>query len=87
MTPVAVYFIIREKVKKQFITKLERRATMNEIEGVSMSTRPDNWMIVHIRNDEDYFLDCDKKTEFLTILHDQYKASTGQNLYIRFADE
>ncbi|EFC37173.1 myosin [Naegleria gruberi] len=82
LTNEALYFIHREKVKKQFIMDMLCRISMNQIQCVSMSQLSDNWLAIQINdpNIDDLFLECENKTEFLAILNDQYRAKMNRDI-------
>eukprot|EP00761_Pharyngomonas_kirbyi_P012356 gb/GECH01012383.1/.p1 GENE.gb/GECH01012383.1/~~gb/GECH01012383.1/.p1 ORF type:complete len:1469 (+),score=336.96 gb/GECH01012383.1/:1-4407(+) len=86
VTNQALYFIERMKKKKQYFMELTKRARLPEITGVSLSTLQDNWVIVHIQSQEDLLFECDKKTEMVSILNDNYKQTNNRDLPITFAN-
>jgi hypothetical protein len=52
-----------------------------------MSTFSDNFVIVKLANDDGMFGSCENKTEFLTILNDQYKQKVGKDVRREFSNE
>merc|ERR1712130_302904 len=75
VTPQAIYFIERKKVKKQFIMSLVERIPWSKLTSIGMSTLADNWITIQTSLDTpDFLVENDKKTEFLTIVNDQFKA-------------
>jgi myosin-1 len=74
VTPQALYFIERRKVKKQFMMALVDRIPWSKLLSIGLSQLADNWITIHTSADSpDFFVENDKKTEFLTIINDQYK--------------
>ena len=82
VTNEALYFIHREKVKKQFIMEMLCRLPMNNIQCISMSQLSDNWVVITNTdpNIDDLFLECENKTEFLAIINDQYKSKMNRDI-------
>lgn len=67
--------------------QLIARINWNQLEKISLSTRPDSYVIIHVRNAESYFMEGYNKTEFLAILNDHYKKEKGHNVTIEIADQ
>jgi hypothetical protein len=63
---------------------LNRRIPITAITKISVSKKADNLFVLHIPTEYDYIFICERKTEFLTALHDEYKIETGKNLEITF---
>eukprot|EP00474_Spongospora_subterranea_P009779 CRZ10237.1 hypothetical protein [Spongospora subterranea] len=64
--------------------KLKRKISLAEIQGISLSPYADNLMVVHVPNEYDYVYTCERKTEFVTALSDQYLIILDKKLPIRF---
>ncbi|XP_024135163.1 unconventional myosin-If [Oryzias melastigma] len=90
LTPKGIYLIGREKVKKgpekgQIKEVLKRKMEFESISGVSLSTRQDDFFILHETN-YDSLLESNFKTEFLSLLSKRYEEVTKRKLTISFAD-
>uniref|UniRef100_A0A8C9YHC5 Osteoclast-stimulating factor 1 n=1 Tax=Sander lucioperca TaxID=283035 RepID=A0A8C9YHC5_SANLU len=90
MTPKGIYLIGREKVKKgpekgQIKEVLKRKLEFGSISGVSLSTRQDDFFILH-EVQYDSLLESNFKTEFLSLLLKRYEDVTKRKLTISFAD-
>jgi len=91
LTPKHIYIIGREKLKKgpdkgKLIEVVKRKLTMDNIGSVSLSTRQDGIVVLHIREDYDSVLETIFKTEFLTLLAKRFEAVMGTALRINFQD-
>jgi myosin-1 len=87
VTPQAIYFIERKKVKKQFIMQLVERITWSRLNYIGMSQLADNWLVIGTSLDSgDFFVETDKKTEFLAVLNDQYKSVMQKDVERRFSN-
>ncbi|KAL9655961.1 hypothetical protein ABK040_007582 [Willaertia magna] len=89
VTNEAIYFIHREKVKKQFVMELFCKVHLQNIQSIGMSTLSDNYLtiIVNDPNIDDLFLECENKVEFLAILNDQYKSKVGRDISKTFDNQ
>uniref|UniRef100_A0A3Q3LCR5 Myosin IF n=1 Tax=Mastacembelus armatus TaxID=205130 RepID=A0A3Q3LCR5_9TELE len=90
LTPKGVYLIGREKVKKgpekgQIKEVLKRKLEFANISAVSLSTRQDDFFILH-EAQYDNLLESNFKTEFLSLLSKRYEEVTKRKLTISFAD-
>ncbi|KAM9384735.1 unconventional myosin-If isoform 1-T2 [Pholidichthys leucotaenia] len=90
LTPKGIYLIGREKVKKgpekgQIKEVLKRKLEFGSISGVSLSTRQDDFFILH-EVQYDSLLESNFKTEFLSLLSKRYEEVTKRKLTISFAD-
>ncbi|XP_037553770.1 unconventional myosin-If [Nematolebias whitei] len=90
LTPKCIYLIGREKVKKgpeKGLIKevLKRKLDFANISGVSLSTRQDDFFIIH-EVQYDSLLESNFKTEFLSLLSKRYEEVTKRKLTISFAD-
>eukprot|EP00808_Paulinella_micropora_P004347 g11237.t1 len=66
---------------------LQRRIDIANLDAVSLSTKADGVMVLHVANEYDYVYTCDRKTEFVTALQDAYeKVKQGSQLVLRIAD-
>uniref|UniRef100_A0A8C4F0N4 Osteoclast-stimulating factor 1 n=1 Tax=Dicentrarchus labrax TaxID=13489 RepID=A0A8C4F0N4_DICLA len=90
LTPKGIYLIGREKVKKgpekgQIKEVLKRKLEFASINGVSLSTRQDDFFILH-ESQYDSLLESNFKTEFLSLLSKRYEDVTKRKLTISFTD-
>ncbi|KAM7409711.1 hypothetical protein PAMA_001279 [Pampus argenteus] len=90
LTPKGIYLIGREKVKKgpekgQIKEVLKRKLEFGSISGVSLSTRQDDFFILH-ETQYDSLLESNFKTEFLSLLSKRYEDVTKRKLTISFTD-
>ncbi|KAM6921082.1 unconventional myosin-If [Xenentodon cancila] len=90
LTPKAIYLIGREKVKKgpekgQIKEVLKRKMEFGSINAVSLSTRQDDFFILHEAK-YDSLLESNFKTEFLSLLSKRYEDMTKRKLTISFSD-
>ncbi len=65
---------------------LNRRIEIKNIGGLSMSTKPDNYFVVHVPSEYDYIFVCETKTEFVTALSDAYQTIHKRPLSLTFKD-
>ncbi|XP_020366612.1 unconventional myosin-If [Rhincodon typus] len=85
-----IYLIGREKVKKgpekgQIKEILKRRIEIQNITAVSMSTRQDDFVVLH-EPEYDSLLESIFKTEFVSLLCKRTEELTHQKLQLKFAD-
>ncbi|XP_029286156.1 unconventional myosin-If [Cottoperca gobio] len=90
LTPKGIYLIGREKVKKgpekgQIKEVLKRKLEFGSISGISLSTRQDDFFILH-EAQYDSLLESTFKTEFLSLLLKRYEDVTKRKLTISFTD-
>uniref|UniRef100_A0A673A6E3 Osteoclast-stimulating factor 1 n=1 Tax=Sphaeramia orbicularis TaxID=375764 RepID=A0A673A6E3_9TELE len=90
LTPKGIYLIGREKVKKgpekgQIKEVLKRKLEFGSISSVSLSTRQDDFFILH-ETQYDSLLESNFKTEFLSLLSKRYEDATKRKLTISFTD-
>lgn len=90
LTPKGIYLIGREKVKKgpekgQIKEVLKRKLEFASLSGVSLSTRQDDFFILH-EAQYDSLLESNFKTEFLSLLSKRYEESTQRKLSLSFND-
>uniref|UniRef100_A0A665WNW2 Osteoclast-stimulating factor 1 n=1 Tax=Echeneis naucrates TaxID=173247 RepID=A0A665WNW2_ECHNA len=90
LTPKGIYLIGREKVKKgpekgQIKEVLKRKMEFGSITNVSLSTRQDDFFILH-EAQYDSLLESNFKTEFLSLLSKRYEDVTKRKLTISFTD-
>lgn len=90
LSPKSIYLIGREKIKKgpekgQIKEVLKRRLDISGIRSVSLSTRQDDFFILH-ETEYDSLLESMFKTEFLTLLCKRYEEQTRSKLTLSFSD-
>ncbi|KAF7202635.1 unconventional myosin-If [Nothobranchius furzeri] len=90
LTPKGIYLIGREKVKKgpekgQIKEVLKRKLEFGHINSVSLSTRQDDFFIVH-EAQYDSLLESTFKTEFLSLLSKRYEEVIKRKLSVSFSD-
>ena len=88
VTPKSINFIERIKEKKQFVTKIVHKIRIDDISSISLSTLSDNFIVIHSKksNTEEMFGENVNKTELISVLFDQYRKLTNQDLSINFSD-
>ncbi|KAM6236149.1 unconventional myosin-If [Porphyrio hochstetteri] len=90
LTPKYFYVIGREKVKKgpekgQIKEVLKKKVELQAVSGISLSTRQDDFFILH-ENDADNFFESIFKTELLSLLCKRYEELTRARLPLSFKD-
>ncbi|XP_036597218.1 unconventional myosin-If isoform X1 [Trichosurus vulpecula] len=90
LTPKYVYVIGREKVKKgpekgQIQEVLKKKIEIQSLRGVSLSTRQDDFFILH-EVAADSFLESVFKTEFVSLLCKRFQELTHNVLTLTFND-
>ncbi|XP_036435421.1 unconventional myosin-If [Colossoma macropomum] len=90
LTPKGIYLIGREKVKKgpekgQIKEVLKRKLDIGSVRSVSLSTRQDDFFILH-EAQYDSLLESMFKTEFLSLLCKRYEEQTKAKLCLTFND-
>ena len=87
-----IYLIGREVIKKgpqagQINEKIMRKIQIAEITSVDLSSRQDDFFVVRMREAFPSVLESVFKTEFLTVLSEKFKESTGSSVNLTFSDE
>uniref|UniRef100_UPI00398EA636 unconventional myosin-If n=1 Tax=Pristiophorus japonicus TaxID=55135 RepID=UPI00398EA636 len=90
LTPKYIYLIGREKIKKgpekgQIKETLKRKIEIQNITAVSMSTRQDDFVVLH-EPEYDSLLESIFKTEFISLLCKRIEELTHQKLQLSFSD-
>ncbi|ODM95674.1 Unconventional myosin-If [Orchesella cincta] len=91
ITSTRVLLVGREKVKQgpnkgHLVPVIKRDIPYQDVFKVSLSTRQDDLLIIHVKGAYDTLIESVFKTELLTVLHKKYKAVTSQNLNLHFND-
>lgn len=87
-----IYLIGREMIKKgpqagQLNEKIMRKIQVAEITRVELSSRQDDFFVIHVKEAFPSVLESVFKTEFLTVLTEKFQESTGSSVNITFSDE
>uniref|UniRef100_A0A8B9K3R2 Osteoclast-stimulating factor 1 n=1 Tax=Astyanax mexicanus TaxID=7994 RepID=A0A8B9K3R2_ASTMX len=90
LTPKGIYLIGREKIKKgpekgQIKEVLKRKLDIGSIRSVSLSTRQDDFFVLH-EAQYDSLLESMFKTEFLSLLCKRFEEQTKSKLPLSFND-
>lgn len=72
--------------KGKFIKVIKRKISLNAISTISLSTKKDDFFVIHVPNEYDIVLENILKTEFIITLQEQYNFATGQTLKLDFID-
>ncbi|CAB3366602.1 Hypothetical predicted protein [Cloeon dipterum] len=91
LTSNALFLIGREKVKKgpekgKFKEVVKRKLEIENIGDITLSKLQDDFVIIHMKQDYDSFLELIFKTEFLTVISKIFKEKTGHELPLRFTN-
>jgi len=85
LTAQAFYLVMRMSKNKQQFFKMTRRTPITSIQSISLSTLADNYMVIHAEG-ADLLLECANKTEFVTLVSEQYELQTRSKLTLNFSD-
>ncbi|KAL0480104.1 myosin [Acrasis kona] len=66
--------------------KVKRRIPLEDIDGISLSTLPDNSFCLHMPDSYDYLLESDKKTEMIDLLTQALVKKSNKKLPINVSD-
>ncbi len=66
---------------------INRHVAWDQLHQVSLSTRQDDFVVLHVTKSYDSLLQIPFKTEFVSIAKKEAKAKTGRDLRIVFADK
>jgi myosin-1 len=86
LTETAFYVVMRAVKKKQVIWSVTRRAMVNTMTSVSVSTLSDNYVVLHTPAESDTVIECDKKTELIMLLREVFKNTAKRDLMVNFND-
>ncbi|KAI8803169.1 P-loop containing nucleoside triphosphate hydrolase protein, partial [Cladochytrium replicatum] len=92
VTETHLFMIGEEKEKSgpnkgKFVKVVKRKIGIQDIAGVSLSTKADDFFVLHVKNDYDTVMENPLKTELLTVLSERYGIVTGQMLDLTFSDK
>ncbi|MEE6487309.1 hypothetical protein FKM82_014858 [Ascaphus truei] len=90
LSPKYLYLIGREKVKKgpekgQIKEVLKKKVEIHSIQSISLSTRQDDFFILHEGN-QDTLLESVFKTELISLMCKRYEESAKSKLPLNFVD-
>ncbi|KAI8900491.1 P-loop containing nucleoside triphosphate hydrolase protein, partial [Globomyces pollinis-pini] len=91
ITDQHIFIVGSEKVDKgpnkgKFVKAVKRKLQYSEISSVSLSTKQDDIVVIHINNDFDNVFEDILKTELVTVLSENYQRIVGRPLTINFSD-
>lgn len=91
LTSRSVFLVGREVVKKgpekgKPVEVIKRKLDFENISHVSLSTLQDDFLILHMKEDYDSFLEMMFKTEFLLLLNKKYQAQLGRDITVKFSN-
>ncbi|KAI8818072.1 amoeboid myosin I-like protein [Fimicolochytrium jonesii] len=91
LTESALVIVGTEKEKSgpnkgRLVKVIKQQIPFSEIQGVSMSTKPDDLFVVHVPGQFDLVLENMFKTEFVTVLSEKYQLATHRTLPLTFTD-
>ncbi|TPX41023.1 hypothetical protein SeMB42_g05764, partial [Synchytrium endobioticum] len=89
ITETFVFLIGSEKAKDgpnkgKFVKMIKRKIPMNDIVAVSVSTKADDFFVLHVSSEYDNVMENMFKTELITVLSEKYENTTGRKLKINF---
>lgn len=87
VTPQSIFFIQRLKEQRRSGLFIKKRIPLTQIENITMSTLPDNWLCLKLFEDIDILFENEHKTELVTILDDIYFKEFGYHLKLVFANQ
>ncbi|KAJ3038615.1 Unconventional myosin-Ie [Rhizophlyctis rosea] len=91
ITETAVILVGAEKEKNgpnkgKLVKAIKRKLQFSEIQSVSLSTKADDFFVLHIPSEFDNVFECIFKTELITVLSEKYLAATSRQLTVNFVD-
>ncbi|KAG2382987.1 hypothetical protein C9374_004954 [Naegleria lovaniensis] len=88
VTPQSIFFIRRKKDEpRRAGFTVKKRVPFTQIENITMSSLPDNWLCLKLYDDVDIFFENEHKTELVTILDDIYFKEYGNHLKLLFSNQ
>ncbi|TPX34504.1 hypothetical protein SmJEL517_g02861 [Synchytrium microbalum] len=92
ITETAVYLIGLDKAKDgpnkgKLVKAIKRKIPLSGVGGISVSTKADDFFVLHVPSEYDNVLQNMYKTELITVLSEKYEAATGRKLQINFEDK
>eukprot|EP00013_Stygamoeba_regulata_P028858 CAMPEP_0177646796 /NCGR_PEP_ID=MMETSP0447-20121125/9957_1 /TAXON_ID=0 /ORGANISM="Stygamoeba regulata, Strain BSH-02190019" /LENGTH=1048 /DNA_ID=CAMNT_0019149337 /DNA_START=284 /DNA_END=3426 /DNA_ORIENTATION=- len=86
ITNRAIYFVMRKKKKNDIVYILSRRTELSAIQGISLSTLADNYLVIHVPSEYDNVFENEKKTEICAVLMENVKNASGRAITPNFTD-
>ncbi|KAJ3021050.1 Unconventional myosin-Ie [Thoreauomyces humboldtii] len=91
LSETSLVFIGAEKEKSgpnkgRLVKVVKQKLALGDIQSVSLSTKADDFIVLHIPTTFDLVLENIFKTEFITVLSEKYLNATGRALNINFTD-
>ncbi|KAJ3303728.1 Unconventional myosin-Ie [Kappamyces sp. JEL0829] len=72
--------------KGKLVKVVKRKIQFSELTGLSLSTKQDDFIVIHVHNDFDNVFENILKTELVTVLSENVQKVTGHPLQITFSD-
>eukprot|EP01102_Stenamoeba_stenopodia_P010425 TRINITY_DN313_c0_g1_i3.p1 TRINITY_DN313_c0_g1~~TRINITY_DN313_c0_g1_i3.p1 ORF type:complete len:1065 (+),score=294.08 TRINITY_DN313_c0_g1_i3:655-3849(+) len=86
ITDRSFYFIMRKKADNKVVYEVARRSALSSIQEVSISSLQDNYLVIHCPSEYDMCFENEHKSEIVTLLVQNCKASTGRDIRVNFSD-
>ena len=91
ISDTSVYIIGAEKEKTgpnkgQLVKVIKRKIPFKDIASISLSTKCDDFFVLHIPSEFDNVFDNVLKTELVSVLCEKYLADVGRPLAVNFSD-
>ncbi|KAK8758165.1 hypothetical protein V5799_004202, partial [Amblyomma americanum] len=92
LTPKSLFLIGREKIKKgndkgKIKEVIKRKIDLENISQVTTSTLKDDFLVLHVKNEYDTFIESIFKTEFLFTLDKKIREKCQRPLNLHFSDK
>ncbi|KAJ3092694.1 Unconventional myosin-Ie [Quaeritorhiza haematococci] len=72
--------------KGKFVKVIKRKIPFNQIQSVSVSTKQDDFFVLHVPSEFDNVFENVLKTELITVLSEKYQLALNKRLEINFSD-
>ncbi|KAJ3148444.1 Unconventional myosin-Ie [Geranomyces variabilis] len=91
LTETSLFVVGVEKEKSgpnkgRLVKAVKHNLPLGDIQSVSLSTKPDDFFVLHVPTAFDHVLENIFKTEFITVLSEKYQLATGRALSLNFTD-
>ncbi|KAI8913022.1 P-loop containing nucleoside triphosphate hydrolase protein, partial [Powellomyces hirtus] len=91
LTETSLFVVGVEKEKSgpnkgRLVKAVKHKLQLADIQSVSLSTKPDDFFVLHVPNAFDHVLENIFKTEFITVLSEKYELVIGRPLSVNFSD-
>ena len=92
MTENFVFIIGAEKEKNgpnkgKLLKIVKRQIGFSDISSISLSTKCDDFLVIHTPNDYDSVLETVLKTELITVISERYNLKLGRCIMLNFKDD